>query len=476
MIVLPSHKTKLVCTIGPACRSEEQLQGLVKAGMNVARLNLSHGDLEQHVRDIRAIREAARKLGSVVAILADLPGPKLRIGELTGGGIELRRSETVVLTTRDIVGDARCIPVPFDPLPDSVAPGSAVSLNDGFIQLEVEAVHKDEVHCRVVVGGRLLSHKGISLPGARLDVEAVTPADLKLIDFALEAGVDALSISFTRSETDILRVRDHLAQRGAHLCVIAKIERREAIENIDAIIENADGLMIARGDLGVEIPIEEVARVQKDLIRKANLAACPVITATQMLESMTEHIRPTRAEVTDVANAILDGTDAVMLSEETAIGAHPLEAVEMLARIARVTESPRGDLPVCTPLAETVRAMPRLSTEDVLSLDVIEAVRTLGVPLVIAPTLSGGTPRRIARYRGAAWIIAFCTDERVHKALSLSWGVCPVIMNEDLNDADLVGHLRSCALLDMGQRVIVARRLPHASLGKTNSLKIITLA
>jgi pyruvate kinase len=330
-------KTKIVCTIGPASRRRETLAAMIEAGMNVARLNFAHGTFEEHRASITDIRAAAQASGHRVSILADLPGPKLRIGRLAQQ-IELKRGQTFTLAVGDFTGDATRVSTTFQNLPQVVKPGDTIFLNDGLVQLVVEQVSGDGVHCRVAVGGPLLSHKGINLPDLELGTSAFTARDRECLAFALAHGVDAVGQSFVESADDVHAVRAAARAAGRDIPVFAKIERARALQRIDEILAAADGIMVARGDLGVEIPIESIAIVQKELLRKANQAGKPAITATQMLLSMVENRRPTRAEVTDVANAILDGTDYVMLSEESAVGAYPVDAVRMLSRIAKVTE------------------------------------------------------------------------------------------------------------------------------------------
>lgn len=476
---LPLHKTKIVGTIGPSCRTRTVLRRMIQSGLNVARLNFSHGDLDQHRRDIQTIRALARELNTTITIMADLPGPKIRIGRLQDGAITLKSGDTVVLTTHDTLGTSARIPVQFPDLPGSVTRGGIIYLNDGFVQLKVLQIDGQDVSCRVLIGGKLLSHKGLNLPGAHITVDPVTTHDLELVRFGLDAGVDAFCVSFSRDAGDIDKVKSFAAGLGKQVPVLAKIERREAIENIDTLLAAADGVMVARGDLGVEIPIEHVPLVQKRLIFKANLAGKPVITATQMLESMTGNIRPTRAEVTDVANAILDGTDAVMLSEETAIGAYPAQTVGMMARIARETERARGSLTVGRLVSEAVRnAVSRrgASTEDVLSLDAMEALMTLKIRCVLAPTVSGGTPRRIARYKADTWIIALTPDETTRNFLALSYGVYPCLFTAIEDDDEILSAIKQLGLISSGDKVLMARRLPMESVGKINSLKIVTLA
>ena len=477
---IPAHRTKIVCTIGPASRSRAMLKKMMLAGMNVARLNFSHGDLEQHRRDIENIRAVSAELGVVVAVLADLPGPKIRIGKLVGGQTELVKGQKVTLTVGAAGEGNDLIPVKFKEFAASVRRGSRIYLNDGFIQLKVLEVHGEQVVCRVLIGGTLLSNKGLNLPDAHIAVDPVTARDLELVEFGLQVGVDAFCASFIETAADVAKIKQFAAGKGQAAFIVAKIERREALRNFDAILKVADAIMIARGDLGVEIPIEQVPVVQKDLIFRANLAGRPVITATQMLESMTANIRPTRAEVTDVANAILDGTDAVMLSEETAIGRYPVEACGMLRRVARVTDGQRAELVSSDRIREALmRSLANVSasTEDVLSLDVLEALKApLKVHFVLAPTDSGGTPRRISRYKSTTWTLAFTPFERVRNQLMLSYGVWPILAEEIYVDEILLDYLKTNGLLKSGERVLIARRNPEGPRGKVNSLCIVTLS
>ena len=338
---LPVHKTKIVATIGPASESPEMLVRLIRAGMDVARLNFSHGTPSEHAQAIRRIRDAARETGRRVAIMADLPGPKLRLGKIDPEPIQLLPGAHFTLTSEDIVGNAQRASTTFQQLPRVVKPGDRIFLNDGLVQLVVDRVAGNDVECTVVVGGELRSRKGLNLPGVDLGISAFTENDRACLEFALEHGVDAVSQSFVERAADIHAVRTAAAKMGRQPFIIAKIERADALAHFDEILAATDGIMIARGDLGVEVPIEEIAYIQKQLIAKTNLAGQPVITATQMLESMVSSRLPTRAEATDVANAILDGTDCVMLSGESAVGKFPEEAVTMLAKIAAFTETHR---------------------------------------------------------------------------------------------------------------------------------------
>jgi pyruvate kinase len=421
---LPINKTKIVATIGPASDSPEVLEQLLLAGMNVVRLNFSHGDFSGHGGTIARVRAAAAAVGRRVAIMADLPGPKMRIGKFAEEPVQLVPGETFTLTTEDIPGTPQRASVSFPQLPASVRPGDRLFLNDGYIELAVVQVDGPDVVCRVQVGGELRSRKGVNLPGIDLGISAFTDHDRKCLAFALQHGVDAVSQSFVDRADDIEAVRAAAADLGYHPMVIAKIERSGALKRIDEIMGAADGIMVARGDLGVEIPIEEMAVTQKRLMRMANLKCKPVITATQMLESMISNRLPTRAEATDVANAILDGTDAVMLSGESAMGRYPVEAVAMLAKIAAATEGHRSSfVPAlandCTANDQDIRA------EELIAASVEATIRRITPATVIVPTHSGGTARSIARFRLPVWITAVSSQEKTCQDLMFSYGVFP---------------------------------------------------
>ena len=424
-MALPPNKTKIVCTIGPASDSPQVMERLIRAGMNVARLNFSHGDFEGHAEVIRRLRAASAACGRRVAIMADLPGPKMRIGMLDPEPVELKPEDPFTLTGQEVVGDATRASVSFTRLPRVVEPGDTLFLNDGLIELRVGRVDGEQVHCTVVVGGELRSRKGLNLPGIDLGIRAFTERDQECLAFALEHGVDAVSQSFVETAEDVHTVRAAAAELGYQPFVIAKIERSGALEHLDGILDAADGVMIARGDLGVEIPIERIAQVQKQLMRLANLRGKPVITATQMLESMTTNRRPTRAEATDVANAILDGTDCVMLSGESAMGRYPIDAVQMLARIAAEIEPHRPSGPV----RDAMRASDRdreVSLADLVSLSVESVVERVTPAAIIVPTRSGYTARNLSRFRLPVWVTAVSSSETTCTGLQFSYGVWPV--------------------------------------------------
>lgn len=425
MTYLPPNKTKIVCTVGPASESQEVQEKMLLAGMNVARLNFSHGDFEGHRRAIETLRAASRATGRRVAVMADLSGPKMRIGKLREDAVELKEGETFTLTTQEILGDATRASVSLSRLPEAVTPGDALYLNDGFIQLKVLAVTGDEVLCKVVVGGELRSRKGLNLPGIDLGISAFTERDRECLRFALDSGVDALSQSFVESGEDIAAVRRAAKELGHAPFIIAKIERSGALDRMESILHEADGIMIARGDLGVEIPIEQMAVVQKRLMGQANLLGKPVITATQMLESMTVHRRPTRAEATDVANAILDGTDCVMLSGESAMGKYPVESVAMLARIASAIEPHRPASRVRESLKHA-RREERMSLTELIASSVEAAMASVTPAVVMVPTRSGATARSVARYRVPVWIAGVSSQDATCQNLQFTYGVFPV--------------------------------------------------
>ncbi|WP_018994174.1 MULTISPECIES: pyruvate kinase [unclassified Thioalkalivibrio] len=429
----PAQKTKIVATIGPASDSPDTLRRMMQAGLNVTRLNFSHGDAAYHTELISRIREAAQETGARVAILGDLPGPKMRIGELAEEPIELEPGATITLTTEDCVGDASRVNVSFSELPEAVQPGDALFLNDGYIELEVVSVEGREVACRVLTGGELRSRKGLNLPGIDLGIRAFTLDDHDWLRFAAEHGVDAVSQSFVVDGDDILAVRKAAEALGYNPFIIAKIERAAALEQLDGILEAADGIMVARGDLGVEIPIASIARAQRRITRRANQHNRPVITATQMLESMVTSRRPTRAEATDVANAILGGTDCVMLSGESAMGRYPVESVAMLAAIARSIE-PERDSGMAPDSPDEPEEAGHDRAVDLIARSVFHTAQRRLPRVTLAPTLSGATARRIARLRLPCWVAAFTPDPETAQNLQFSYGVQPVAVAEDRSD------------------------------------------
>ena len=423
-MILPSHKTKIVATIGPASESPDMLERLIRAGLDIARLNFSHGDFTGHAERIAGIRAAADAAGRRVAIMADLPGPKMRIGRIEPEPIQLLSGDPFTLTTEDIVGDQRRVSMSFERLPRVVKRGDQLFLNDGLIQLVVERVTGNDVLCTVAVGGELRSRKGLNLSGIDLGISAFTEHDRDCLEFALAHGVDAVSQSFVETAADVDAVRAAAKSFGREPLVIAKIERADALRHIDDILNASDGIMVARGDLGVELPVEQIAVIQKDLIARAGRVGKPVITATQMLESMTASRLPTRAESTDVANAILDGTDCIMLSGESAMGKYPEEAVAMLAKIAAYTEQHRASRRFGLNAIAAERR-PASAAEAMASV-VENALSTVPFAAVFVPSMTGSTARMISRFNPAVWIVAVSHDHQVCQNLAFSYGVHPV--------------------------------------------------
>ncbi|MGE5213563.1 MAG: pyruvate kinase [Nitrospirota bacterium] len=430
---LPANKTKIVATIGPASESPEMLARLIRAGLDVARLNFSHGTPAKHAEVIQHIREAARETGRRVAIMADLPGPKLRLGKIDPEPIQLLPGAHFSLTSEDIIGNPQRVSTTFKELPRVVKPGDRIFLNDGVVQLVVDRIAGNDVECKVVVGGELRSRKGVNLPGVELGISAFTENDRACLEFALEHGVDAVSQSFVERAADIHVVRAAAAKLGKQPFIIAKIERADALAHFDEILAVSDGIMIARGDLGVEVPIEEIASIQKQLIAKTNLAGQPVITATQMLESMVSSRLPTRAEATDVANAILDGTDCVMLSGESAVGKFPEESVAMLAKIAAFTETHRPPRSFAAQ-RELVQQQPKTRARDRMAALVEHALYTVPCDLVLVPTRGGMVARAISRFKPPVWIIAPSADCVACQNLAFSYGVYPIDLAEEPDD------------------------------------------
>lgn len=423
-------KTKIVATIGPATESPEMMERLIRAGMSIARLNFSHGDFTGHGERIRKLRAAAKAVGRPIVLMADLPGPKMRIGSIAPDPVDLKAGDPFILTTEEVAGTPQRVSVSFKRLPRVVQKGRRLYLNDGLVQLLVERVDGKDVHCRVEVGGELRSKKGLNLPGMDLGICAFTEHDRACLEFAIKNGVDAVSQSFVEKAADLDAVRTAARELGGNPFLIAKIERADALDHFDEILAAADGIMVARGDLGVEVPLEGMALTQKNLIARANKAGKPVITATQMLESMTTSRLPTRAEATDVANAVLDGTDAVMLSAESAVGKFPEEAVATLARIAAATEKGRPRLRIeDRPGLLTLQERPRGA--DAMARVVEFCLCTATFAAVFVPTRTGTTPRMISRFKPAEWIVALTKNAPVAQGLSFSYGVISVPIEKD---------------------------------------------
>lgn len=470
-----SRRTKIVCTIGPATSSPEKLAALMRAGMNVARLNFSHGTRESHGAMIDSIREISKSLEIPVGILQDLPGPKTRTIGPQGDPVELREGAKFILTTRMVPGSAEEVSVTLPTLPQDVRPGNQILLDDGKIELEVIRCRDKDVETIVVTGGMLSASKGINVPNVTLSVSSLTERDIAFLHFGLERGVDLVALSFVRSISDVRTARAIIEQTQQRPLLIAKLEKHEAIDNLDAILGATDGLMVARGDLGVEIPIEQVPLKQKAIIRAANRVGKPVITATQMLESMVTNPRPTRAEVTDVANAIFDGTDAVMLSGETAAGAYPIQAVRMMDRVAREVEPV---LPYDELLQQKEHDL-EATTFDAISYNAVHAANQLKAALIVAFTSSGSTARRVAKYRPSVPILAITPDVASWRRLTLTWGITPLLSPLAGSVEEMANEAKQAALNSglarPGDRIVIVAGVPVGYPGRTNLLRIETL-
>jgi pyruvate kinase len=461
--------SKIVCTIGPASSSPRIIERLMHAGMDVARLNFSHGTHADHARSITALRAAAIEHEKPIAIIADLQGPKIRTGPLAGDApVTLRAGQRFVITTARVPGDSNCVSTTFRPLPHEVHRGDRILLSDGLIELRVQQVRGQEVICEVVNGGLLGQHKGINLPGIQLRVPALTPKDREDLVFALKHDANYVAVSFVRHPEDVVLAKNLIRRAGKDTPVIAKLEKPEAIENLDAILRVADGVMVARGDLGVEMNPERVPVVQKMIVARAREARRPVITATQMLESMTANPRPTRAEASDVANAIFDGSDAVMLSAETASGKYPVEAVAMMARIieeaeASITEFPRPGMQEKLKVAETVAEL------------VCHASRELHMKLIAVFTHSGFTARLVSRYRPLVPIVAFSPEAETRRRMALIWGVMARAI-VDVHKVDGLAEIAEQRLLEerlvrKGDVIGIVAGTPMGVRGTTNFMK-----
>jgi pyruvate kinase len=469
------RKTKIVCTIGPASESVDKLVQLIEAGMNVARLNFSHGDHMEHGRRIQNIREAAKRTGKKVAILLDTKGPEIRTHDMENGSIELKEGSQLVISMKEVLGTPEKISVTYEGLIDDVVPGSKILLDDGLIGLEVVSIDKQarEIVTRVLNGGVLKNKKGVNVPGVRVNLPGITAKDRQDILFGIEQGIDFIAASFVRRASDVLEIREVLEENDAlHIQIIAKIENQEGVDNIDEILEVADGLMVARGDLGVEIPAEEVPLIQKVLIKKCNMLGKPVITATQMLDSMQRNPRPTRAEASDVANAIFDGTDAVMLSGETAAGHYPVEAVKTMHRIALRTEQALQYRDI---LGQRTRESATTIT-DAIGQSVAHTALNLDVAAIVTPTVSGKTAYMISKYRPKAPIVAVTSSESVSRKLALVWGVYSQVAPQAKTTDEMLDIAVDAAIesgvVKHGDLVVITAGVPVGETGSTNLMKV----
>ena len=470
------RRAKIICTLGPAVHSPEAIEQLIVLGMDAARLNFSHGSYEDHAQTILWLRVASERLRKPLAIIADLQGPKIRTGETQDGKpVELRVGQKLALVTAPTVGTAECVSVTYPYLPEDVKPGDRILLDDGLLELRVLTTDNlGRVETEVVIGGPLGEHKGINLPGVALRTPALTDKDQADLEFALNQGVDYVALSFVRRAEDIVLARQIMQRVGRMTPLIAKVEKPEALTNIDAIVTLSDAVMVARGDLGVELSPERVPVVQREIIRRCNRRGLPVIIATQMLNSMIEHPRPTRAEASDVANAIFDGADVVMLSGETASGAYPLEAVKMMDRIIRAAEEQKAKERPASPREQL--SSPADFPEVTCGI-ACRAAREAGVTVIAAFTLSGLTARLLSRFRPTVPVIAFSPDEQVRRQLALFWGVIPRIMEPVARTEILVQRgeeeLLACEFVRRGDRVVLVFGAPIAAVaGQTNSIRL----
>jgi pyruvate kinase len=479
-----AKRTRIVCTIGPACANLEALRSLVKAGADVFRLNFSHGSHEDHRESIRLVRQLGFEMSCPFALLGDLSGPKLRLREVADGGRVIVEGGSITLTSEDADGTGDRFGVNFPGFHDVARRGESILLDDGLFRLEVEGISGRDVRCRVINGGFLKSRKGVNLPDTRLPIPALTDKDITDIRFAVQNGVDMLALSFARSAVDIMRARDAVRSAGGNLPILAKIEKKEAVDDLEAIIAVADGAMVARGDLGIEVPMEQVPRIQKEIIHICNRMAKPVITATQMLESMLSNPRPTRAEVTDIYNAILDGTDAIMLSGETAAGRFPVEAVQTMDTVAREAERNMSQWNKGIEWVLESGEIPTI-THVTCNCGVMVAER-LGLDLIIVPTQSGQSALHVSRFKPSVPIFACSTRTDTVNALCLSWGVTSrlmeplrpeeVLMSEP--DAVVAEAIR-CAVAHHfakpGQRAVVLCAVPFGEGNPTNFMRVVDI-
>lgn len=464
-------KTKVVCTIGPASRSPRILRQLILAGMNVARLNFSHGTHSEHLRVLRLVRRLSRELDRPVAVLQDLAGPKIRVGEIAAGVVTLKPGALFTLTSRRVLGGEGRVSISYPRLPAEVRPGDTLLLSDGALELVVLETSARDIVCRVVIGGPLASRKGINLPSRSIKAPSLTHKDKVDLAFGIRHGVDYVALSFVRDAGDIAAARRFIEKRGAAIPLVAKIEKHEALDHIDEIISAADAVMVARGDLGVETSLENIPQVQKMLIRKTNRSGKPVITATQMLRSMVDGPRPTRAEVTDVANAVLDGTDAVMLSEETAVGRYPLEALRTMLKVAENAES--GFPHEAWTWIRSVE--PAKTLTEAVALAACTLAENVRAACLITFTSSGGTARLVSRYRPACAIVAPTPRLSTYRRLALVWGVVPILCKR-LKTADgMIRQARQAALsarlATKGRNVVITAGVPTGIPGTTNFIK-----
>ncbi len=476
-MITPLRRTKIVCTIGPSCYTQEGITDLFLHGMNVARINFSHGSHEVHERSIKYIRKTARENDYSIAVLMDLQGPKIRVGQMKDGGQELKEGDIITITGEEVEGTSQLIPIDYKKLVTEAEIGNRILLDDGLLELEITAKKGSLLEAKVIVGGLLKPRKGVNLPNVKVSIPALTEKDIKDLEFGLTQNVDFVALSFVRSAAEVLDLKRRIDESECEAGVIAKIEKPEALDAIDEIISAADGIMVARGDLGIEIPTEEVPFIQKMIIEKCRKVGKPVITATQMLDSMITNPRPTRAESSDVANAVLDGTDAVMLSGETAAGKYPMEAVNVMNRICRKTEERLLNL-----YNSLQYRKPDLKEKQIIesiAFSCISMADNVDAKVVSTITHSGNTARRIAKFRPRVPIFAFTESQKVRRQLNLVWGVQSVRLDE-LFDTDksvriMEHYLEDRGMVKKGDRIVIATGMPIAQRGKTNMIKVSTI-
>ncbi|HMB41327.1 MAG TPA: pyruvate kinase [Balneolaceae bacterium] len=472
-----ARRTKIVCTLGPSSNTLEGIEKLYRAGMNVVRINFSHGSHEDHKRTIGFVRKVAKKYRYSLPVLMDLQGPKIRVGQMKDGGQQLIEGQLVKITPDEVEGTSDVIPIDYSGLVDDAREGNQILVDDGLLELRIIKKHERELTAKVVVGGMLKSRKGVNLPDIDISMPSLTQKDIEDLEFGLDIGVDYVAMSFVRSARDVQEVISRVRAKGSNAAIIAKIEKPEAVNVIDEIIEEADGIMVARGDLGIEIPSEQVPLVQKNIIERCRTAGKPVITATQMLDSMIVNPRATRAESSDVANAVMDGTDAVMLSGETAAGKYPAEAVQTMVKIIKSVESNSNSiyysLKYRKPDWKEKQVIESLAYSCVTIADNVEA------KAISTITHSGNTARRIAKFRPKVPIIAFTESQIVRRQLNLVWGVESVRIDEifdtDLSVKMMEDYLVESGRVNAGDRVIIATGIPLAKRGRTNMIKVSTI-
>jgi pyruvate kinase len=468
------RKTKMICTIGPSSESREVLTKIFEAGMNVSRHNFSHGDHEEHGGRITLVKELSRELNKPVAVMLDTKGPEIRTGKFTEGKVELKEgSNFTIVCGEAVAGDTTICSISYDRLYEDVTPGNMILIDDGLVGLEVQSVEGNRIHCVVKNSGMVGNHKGVNVPGVSTNLPAITEKDIDDLKFAIKSGVDIIAASFIRKAADVLEIRKVLQENGGEdILIISKVENQEGVNNIDEIIKFSDGIMVARGDLGVEIPIEQLPLVQKMMIEKCNYAGKPVITATQMLDSMMRNPRPTRAEASDIANAIFDGTDAIMLSGETANGKYPVESARTMARIAEAAEKQlnyEADL-------KKKRKSHIPNVPNAISLATCNTAMELNASAIITATQSGITPKMISKYRPECPILAVTPSESVARKLALNWGVFPIVASRVETTDELIDKSVNIALatnyVKKGDLVVIAAGIPVNFVGSTNMLKV----